>query len=85
MCRRADSLIMKAIEKAEELRQQALQLLRIERELSGEKLLQLGYDQENSAVGKQRGKRSKVAPEREVAETDDPLANRVDELNSPSE
>jgi len=80
MCRGADNLIMKAREKAEELRQQALQLLRIEQELSGEKLLQLGFDQENSAVSKQPGKCSKVAPERDVTVTEAPLANRADKL-----
>ena len=76
---------MSAIEKAEELRLQAIQLLLTEQDLIGKRLLQLGYDQENSLVGKRRGKRSKIAPEREVTVTDDLLTNKVDELNSPSE
>ena len=39
---------MNAIERAEELRQDAIKLLLAEQEVLGEKLLQLGYDQENS-------------------------------------
>lgn len=76
---------MSAIEKAEELRLQAIQLLLTEQDLIGKRLLQLGYDQENSPAGKRRGKRSKIAPERGVTVTDDLLTNKVDELNSPSE
>ena len=75
---------MSVIEQAEGLRQQAIQLLLAEQELVGDKLLQLGYDQESSPVGKRRGKRSKVAPERDVTVTDALLAGRVDELSSPS-
>lgn len=54
-CRSADIVIMSAIEQAEELRQQAIQLLLAEQELIGERLLQLGYDQETSPVDKRRG------------------------------
>lgn len=61
---------MSVIEQAEGLRQQAIQLLLAEQELVGDKLLQLGYDQESSPVGKRRGKRPKVATERGVTVTD---------------
>lgn len=83
--RRADSLIMSVIEQAEGLRQEAIRLLLAEQELLGDKLLQLGYDQESSPVGKRRGKRSKLAPERDATVTDALLVGRADELNSPSE
>jgi len=76
---------MSVIEQAEVLRQRAIKLLLEEQELVGDKLLQLGYDQESSPVGKRRGKRSKVAAERDVTMADDLLVGRVDELNSPSE
>ena len=70
---------MDAIERAEELRQQAIQLLLAEQELIGEKLLQFGYDQENSPVGKRRGRRPKVATEPDVTVTDALLVEKVDE------
>lgn len=75
---------MSAIEQAEELRQQAIQLLLAEQELIGERLLQLGYDQENSPVGKRRGRRSKVASEPNVTVNDAPLLKRVEELSKPA-
>ena len=70
---------MGAIEQAEELRQQAIQLLLTEQERVGERLLQLGYDQENSPTSKRRGRRPKVATGPEVTVTDALLAEKVDE------
>jgi hypothetical protein len=72
---------MSAIEQAEELRQQAIQLLLAEQELVGERLLQLGYDQENPQVGKRRSRRQKAASEPEVMVNSAPLPEKADELN----
>ena len=69
---------MSAIEQAEELRQQAVQLLLAEQELIGERLLQLGYEQENSPVGKRRGRRAKVATEPDAKVNDAPPPEKLD-------
>lgn len=74
-------LIMSAIEQAEELRQQAIQLLLAEQEQLGKRLLQLGYDPENSPVGKRRGRRPKVAAEPDAQVNDTLSHKRVDELS----
>ena len=70
---------MNAIERAEELRQDAIKLLLAEQEVLGEKLLQLGYDQENSPVVKRRGRRPKTATEQDVTVTDALLVEKVNE------
>jgi hypothetical protein len=75
---------MSAIEQAEELRQQAIQLLLAEQERLGESLLQLGYDQENSPAGKRRGRRPKVATEPGTIVNEVPTRERVDEVSAAS-
>jgi hypothetical protein len=75
---------MGAIEQVEELRQQAIQLLLAEQELIAEKLLQLGYDQDNSQAGKRRGRRPKVATEPDVKVNDAPPPAKLDESSRSS-
>lgn len=74
---------MNAIERAEELRQDAIKLLLTEQEVLGEKLLQLGYDQENSPVVKRRGRRPKAAVEPDAPVNDALLVERVDLSGKP--
>lgn len=72
---------MNAIDQAEELRQQAIKLLLDEQERVGERLLQLGYDQENAPAGKRRGRRSKVTTESDAPANDTPPLEKADEVS----
>jgi hypothetical protein len=70
---------MNAIQQAEELREQAIQLLLAEQDLIKERLHQWGYDKENSQVGKRRGRRPKAATECDVTFTEGLSAEKVGE------
>lgn len=76
---RADSMAMDAKERAEQFRQQAIQVLLTEQETIGKQLLQLGYNPEDSPVGARRGRRSRVAIEPEVTVTDALLIEKAGE------
>jgi hypothetical protein len=50
---------MTAIEQAEQLRLQAIEILTAERQRLDEQLAQLGYGQEKAPLGKKRGRKPK--------------------------
>ena len=75
---------MNAIERAEELRQDAIKLLLTEQEVLGEKLLQLGYDQENSPVVNDGADAQKQQSNRTPRVNDALLLERVDLSGKPS-
>jgi hypothetical protein len=59
---------MTAIEQAEQLRLQAIEILTAERGRIDEQLAQLGHGQEKAPTGKRRGRKPKNFVEQEVLE-----------------